>query len=287
MPEGATLVLASGYVFTITYAGGDGNDIVLTSINGRQHSSVTLTSSNPAPLAGQPVTFTATVTASGTPTGTVTFRDGNFPLAMVTVSGGTATFTTSALDIGTHNITATYSGDGSFGTSQSAVLIETVTAGLPAPSAAKTFDPTTIVVGGISRLTITLGNPNTQAITGAAFVDSYPANLVNASAPNVVSTCGGTVTAVAGSSSLTLTGGVIPASSSCSVSVLVTASANGTMTNVLPAGAVTSANALATNTQATATLTVSPATAIPAASMTMLMLLGVALATAASLILRR
>jgi hypothetical protein len=73
-----------------------------------------LTSSpNPSQF-GQSVTFTATVTGSGTPTGTVTFKDGGKTLGTVFLSAGLASFSTSSLKKGTHLITAPYSGDGIF-----------------------------------------------------------------------------------------------------------------------------------------------------------------------------
>jgi hypothetical protein len=53
---------------------------------------------------------------AGTPTGTVTFRDGfNVVLGTVAVGpGGTATFTTSFAAAGDHTIFAVYNGDGNF-----------------------------------------------------------------------------------------------------------------------------------------------------------------------------
>src|SRR5439155_1247692 len=74
------------------------------------------------------VTFTATVIAAdGTPTGTVTFRNGSTNLGTGTLTAsGTATLTTTALSAGTHSITAVYSGDAIFSTSTSAVLTQTV-----------------------------------------------------------------------------------------------------------------------------------------------------------------
>ena len=72
---------------------------------------------NPS-LLGQSVTFTATViSAGGTPTGTVQFKDGVNNLGIpVTLNGsGQATLTTSSLTAGTHTITAVYSGDALFG----------------------------------------------------------------------------------------------------------------------------------------------------------------------------
>jgi len=77
---------------------------------------------------GTPVTFTATV--SPTPTsGTVTFMDGANPLGSpVTLTGATATFTTSPtqLSAGSHSITAVYSGDLNFAGSTSAALTQDV-----------------------------------------------------------------------------------------------------------------------------------------------------------------
>jgi CSLREA domain-containing protein len=69
---------------------------------------------------GQSVTFTATVTSSaGTPTGTVQFKDGgaNIGSAQSLDAGGVAQLTTSSLTAGPHTITADYSGDANFLTS--------------------------------------------------------------------------------------------------------------------------------------------------------------------------
>src|SRR5262249_27354201 len=69
------------------------------------------------------VTFTATVTsglASPTPAGTVTFLDGTTPLGTGTLDNtGHAVLTVSALGVGSHTITASYSGDSNFSGSTS------------------------------------------------------------------------------------------------------------------------------------------------------------------------
>jgi hypothetical protein len=94
--------------------------------------STALSSSAPTSFANEPVTFTAVVTSSGTgtPTGSVTFFDSNAPLASptLTVVGGVdeATLTTSSLGVGTHTISAVYSGDSIFGSSTSPGLSQTV-----------------------------------------------------------------------------------------------------------------------------------------------------------------
>ncbi|MFE2853708.1 Ig-like domain repeat protein [Streptomyces lavendulae] len=91
-------------------------------------SATTVTSSLNKTVLGDSVTFTATVTGTGpTPTGTVTFKDGATVLGNDTLdSNGQATFTTSALAVGTHPITAEYGGDATFTTSTSPVLSQFV-----------------------------------------------------------------------------------------------------------------------------------------------------------------
>jgi hypothetical protein len=89
----------------------------------------TLASSANPSFDGQSVTFTATV-ASGTstmPTGSVKFGDGNTVIGASTLNAsGIATFTISTLAVGTHNITAAYSGDSNFSPANSAALSQVV-----------------------------------------------------------------------------------------------------------------------------------------------------------------
>ena len=49
-----------------------------------------------------------------TPSGTITFKDGNSVLSVVTLNQGRAQFTTSSLSVGTHTITSSYSGDANY-----------------------------------------------------------------------------------------------------------------------------------------------------------------------------
>src|SRR5437773_3284451 len=87
--------------------GGDANfagstSPVLTQTVNKAASSTSVVSSNSPSNRGAAVTFTASVTSpvTGTPTGTVTFQDGASALGTGTLSGGTATFTTSGLTAG-------------------------------------------------------------------------------------------------------------------------------------------------------------------------------------------
>jgi len=90
-----------------------------------------LTSSLNPSTSGQSVTFTATVTAAaGTPTGTVTFSDGSTVLGTGSLSSGKATYTTKLLSVGSHPITASYSGDTNNDVSTSNLVVQVVN-GLP------------------------------------------------------------------------------------------------------------------------------------------------------------
>ncbi len=81
---------------------------------------------------GQAVTFTAMVSGmmGGAPTGTVSFYDGDVLLGTITLTpgmmGSTASFTTSALASGSHQIRAVYNGDVDYASSMSAPLTQTV-----------------------------------------------------------------------------------------------------------------------------------------------------------------
>src|SRR5207248_9274673 len=98
---------------------------------GTASSTTGVTSSVNPSVSGQPVTFTATVKAGtagvGTPTGTVTFKDGANTLGTGTLdSSGHAMFVTSPLAVASHSITASYGGDANFNGSISTTLNQTV-----------------------------------------------------------------------------------------------------------------------------------------------------------------
>jgi hypothetical protein len=105
------------------------------------------------------------------------------------------------------------------------------------PTLAKAFNPTKINLGSSSTLTITLKNPGkTVSSLTAPLTDNFPQGLVILG--SATTTCGGSVTAIPGSSVLTLTGGSIPAEGSCKVTVSVTGNQRGCLNNALPAGAL-------------------------------------------------
>jgi hypothetical protein len=84
---------------------------------------------------GTSVTFTATLDSRFVDpamiSGSVTFRDDESVLGIVTVSNGTAAFTTSALGLGQHTITAEYSGDSNFNARDPVALSYEITGTCP------------------------------------------------------------------------------------------------------------------------------------------------------------
>ncbi len=98
---------------------------------------------------------------------------------------------------------------------------------------AKNFSPDPTPVNGVSTLTFALGNPNPGTLTGYSFVDNLPANLVVAATPNATTSgCGAaTLTATAGSSTISFSGGAVAAGGTCVITVNVTPTATGTLVN--------------------------------------------------------
>ena len=130
---GAILNAGGGQSLSVTFTPEDTTDYTtaatITTITVAKAAPIlALASSDGSAVYGQPVSFTATLGAvAGRPSGTVTFSDGTTWLASVPLDGsGTAMFTTSALSVGSHSITATYSGDADFLGVQSAPYSETV-----------------------------------------------------------------------------------------------------------------------------------------------------------------
>jgi hypothetical protein len=132
-----------------------------------------------------------------------------------------------------------------------------VTPVLVPPTLGKSFSPATISVGGVSKLVLTLSNSNPVIDTMTApLTDNFPAGLTVHGAAST--TCGGIVDAPIGSTSVTLTGGAIPANSSCTVSVAVTPDCECSYYNSVSAGALKTDNGN-NATPAVAALTVTKA----------------------------
>lgn len=139
----------------------------------------------------------------------------------------------------------------------------------PTPTLAKAFAPASIATGEISRLTITLGNPNATALTLTAnLADRFPSGLEIATPANAATTCTGGTGVSTTADSVTLgSGAQIPANGSCTVSVDATSSQAQSYVNQLGAGALQTDQGRNT-TLASATLVVNRLTNPPSATVT-------------------
>ncbi|MDD4964522.1 MAG: GEVED domain-containing protein [Gallionella sp.] len=128
----------------------------------------------------------------------------------------------------------------------------------------KIFSEHNLGNGAVTKLTIELTNPESQNLTGVSFTDTLPGavvpQLLIAPTPNATTSCGsGTVTAVAGSRTVSLANGTIPmlfggVVGRCTVTVDVIANfgatASGTLTNTIGIGTVNSTGPARTNSVA-------------------------------------
>jgi hypothetical protein len=131
-------------------------------VNGQTATATVSSSLNPS-LFGQSVTFAATVNGTGgTPTGMVTFLDGNISndgntlLGTASLGGNNASFSTSSLPVGIHAITIQYGGDPNFNSAMSTAVTQVVN---PIPT-------TTTVASSVNP------SANGQSVTFTATVTS-------------------------------------------------------------------------------------------------------------------
>jgi serine protease len=176
------------------------------------------------------------VTGSGTLTLTVTDSQSDTDTATITV-GATSATSTAPSTAGSNACTG-------------AVSFTPV-----APTITEAFVPATVGPAVASTLTITLNNSNAFALTQSDLIDTLPSSL--SVAGNGATTCTGTtVSLVASGTSIALTGAIIPAKGTCTVTVPVSSTAGGSYTSNIAANALTTGPAGGNTASATATLSV-------------------------------
>ena len=166
---GAPFTVSTAGVNTITFHSTDvagnveGNESASFSITSATTTSLS-SSANPSP-SGKAVKFTAVVspTLSGTPTGTVTFKNGTTVLGTKTLSGGAAILSTSALTAGSHSISATYNGATYF-TGSTTSLTEVI-ASATTTTLASSANPSEF--GQSVKFTATIGHSGSGTPTGS------------------------------------------------------------------------------------------------------------------------
>ena len=182
----STSALAVGpHSITAIYSGSihynTSTSAVLTETENKASSSTSMISSHNPSVFGQSVAFTATVAAlapgSGTPTGTVTFKNGATVLATATLSSGRATFSTSALAVGSHSITAVYGGSIDYGTSTSSVLTQAVNKAASSTTVTSSLNPSTLGKSVTFTITVVTVAPGSGTPTGTVTLKNGAATV--------------------------------------------------------------------------------------------------------------
>ena len=155
--------------------GGDPNfqPAVSNAVNyvvGQAATTTAIASSNNPSVFGQNITLTATVSATapgaGTPTGTVTFKDGAAILGTGALNNGVATFATSSLSVNTHSLTAVYGSDTNFAASTSGAVSQVVGQATTAAVLASSANPSVFGQSVTLTATITVTAPGAGSVTG-------------------------------------------------------------------------------------------------------------------------
>ena len=181
--------------------------------------------------------------------GSISFSNNLTPVGVCTISVN-ITGTVDNLYTNSVQILSTDAGNGNTSSANLTVINP--------PTIAKAFGAATIPLNGTTSLTFTVSSTNQNlTLNGVAFTDNLPAGLVVASTPNLTSTCGGTATAVGGSSSVSLSGATLTPGASCTVSVNVTGTTAGVKNNSVQ---VTSTNGGTGNTSNASITVVAPPT---------------------------
>lgn len=119
---------------------------------------------------------------------------------------------------------------------------------------------TTGIANGVAgtgyTLTVVLHNPNTSAVSGMGFTDTFPEGLVADLAGTSANTCGGTLTLQPSARSFRLAGASLGAGASCTVSLPVLSNQPGSYTNIIAAGEVRTSEGLSNGERTSATLVV-------------------------------
>ncbi|MBE1603927.1 Ig-like domain repeat protein [Actinopolymorpha pittospori] len=165
------VALAEGVIVTQISAGGL-HSLALAQPPPRASSSTSLTAEPAEAAPGEEVALTATVTCTdGTPTGTVTFLDGETTIGAAPVGdNGTATLTTTPSE-GEHQITARYEGNGCLPSTSEAVTVTITAEPGPGELTVETATQSTARPGERVTYRIEITNTGDTTLTDAQVTD--------------------------------------------------------------------------------------------------------------------
>lgn len=278
-------VTAGGGTCTLEEASGSpvfeasNNLISIAAVSSPTTTTAVASSLNPSPYA-QPVSFTATVTGNS-PTGNVQFNiDGSAFGAPVALAAGSASSGSIAtLSVGTHTVTAVYSGDannqGSTGTLSGGQVVtkasQTITVTVPAPATATASSSFTVVASASSALPIAFTHSGPCTNSTATYTINATAKagqtctVTMNQAGNVDYTAAPTVTettTVVSSTSPTVSFTGAPASAAYLSSFTVTASSTNdpSVPTITSSGPCTLSNTVVSGTTVSDTVTITSGT---------------------------
>ena len=181
-PAAGTVLGGGAQLLTATFTPTDAVDYapaaghVTLTVNPIATATTLVSSATPTNL-GANVTLMATATSgAGVPTGSVTFNVGGTLLGTVTLSGGAATLITSALPLGTNNVTASFTGSTNFAVSTSAIVAQLVVAPVFTVAPASLAPLPVIPAGQAISIPITLGVSPVAGGTVVFSATSLPPN---------------------------------------------------------------------------------------------------------------
>jgi hypothetical protein len=206
------------------------------------------------------------------PTGTVQIASGANPAQVnVTTSGsgqGTLTLTVTDSAGKTDATTLTFTSGGVVSSAPSSAKTAASTCPAPlvvtpmAPVVSEAFAPATVAPNAVTTLTITFTNNNGFDLTQSALTQSLPANLSIQAKPAPATTCTGAAMSLTNTtSSVTLANAIIPAMSSCTITLSVMSTMVGTYANMIAANALSTGPAGSNTASASASLDVATSAA--------------------------
>ena len=174
----------------------------------------------------------------------------------LTVTDSAGATDTATIDVPATGVPTAAGVPASAGTAASACPT-TVSFNAAAPTLAAAVSPASVATNAVATLTITFTNPNPFALTESAFNYTLPNGLTVASSPQTTTSCtGGGISASYTTTSFSITGAVVPANGSCSVTAPVESASAGTYAIAIGPNALVTGPAGANTAGATTSLTV-------------------------------
>ncbi|NNE27500.1 MAG: DUF11 domain-containing protein, partial [Saprospiraceae bacterium] len=226
--------IGPGSVSTLTFTIINNGSVGITNIAFTDNLPAGLTIADPANASVSNSSGTLTAPDGG---GTIIFVDGTLGIGESMTISVDVTGSTPGVHMNVSSVLSSSEPD-------AGAAIDDLTISTNVPGFYKSFAPSSVSLGGTSTLTLIIDNTsNGSPISNLDFVDNLPPGMVIASPANASTTCGTptippTLTAIAGSNTITLDANgiasfpAVAAGSSCIVSVDVKATGIGDLDNI-------------------------------------------------------